>query len=286
MSTRSHLVLPALALALLAGTGLVTALMPEGSPSPSEPSSPVAAAPPTPPSIVRASLEMSPRRDEDPKPPADRAEPPVPTRLGLELLGTMRSDEPGKSLATIHGKATGHTWTVQVGSFVEGAEVVSIERARVVLSTGGHLEFLDVILPETSGPSAPSAAPSASAVVLPEVPSTLRQTGPGTYTIQKRELAAIRARRLQTSHEPPAWMSSHVFDNGTFKGKRMSTPQPDDPLTRLGLESGDLLVRINGLTLEPYHLRDIIPALWNGPRIELELIRDEKPLRLTYTVEE
>jgi general secretion pathway protein C len=206
----------------------------------------------------------------------------VPTQLGLKLLGTMTSRTAGMSMASVYEAPTQRTRTVWVGSALQGAEILAIERTRVVLMNDGRAEILDI----TSIPPAPGQAallPSPSALAT-GFGSTLRQTGPETYAIQRQDVENTLSNLNQIAMQARVVPS---FINGVPKGFKLFAMRPDSIYARLGLKNGDILQRVNGYTLDsPTQALEAYNHLRGSSRIEIEVERDGQILRKTYSVEE
>jgi general secretion pathway protein C len=206
----------------------------------------------------------------------------VPTQLGLKLLGTMTSPAAGMSMASVYEAPTQRTRTVWVGSALQGAEILEIERTRVVLLNNGRTEILDI----TSIPAAPGQA---ALVPPPSAPATgfgatLRQTGPDTYAIQRQDVENTLANLNQVALQARVVPS---FTNGVAKGFKLFAMRPDSIYARLGLKNGDILQRVNGFALDsPPNALEAYQHLRSSSRIELEVERDGQLLRKTYAVED
>jgi general secretion pathway protein C len=206
----------------------------------------------------------------------------VPTQLGLTLLGTMTSPTAGMSMASVYEAPTQRTRTVWVGSALQGAEVLAIERTRVVLLNDGRTELLDITsISPTPGQAAALPSPSAPATGFG---STLRQTGPETYAIQRQDVENTLSNLNQVAMQARVVPS---FINGVPKGFKLFAMRPDSIYARLGLKNGDILQRVNGFTLDnPTKALEAYSHLRGSSRIELEIERDGQVLRKTYAVED
>lgn len=206
----------------------------------------------------------------------------VPTQLGLKLLGTLTSASTDLSLASVYEPASQRTRTVSVGSALQGAEVLAIERTRLVLLNNGQLEILDL----TSSPVAsglPPSVPTPAAVPTTGFGSSLRQTGPDAYAIARQDVENTLANLNQIATQARVVPS---FTDGKARGFKLFAMRPDSIYSRLGLKNGDILQRINGSTLDdPMRAMEAYHSMKGASRIELEIERDGQPLRKTYTVE-
>ncbi|HZH79333.1 MAG TPA: type II secretion system protein GspC [Archangium sp.] len=211
--------------------------------------------------------------------PDEPGDEPVPTTLALKLLGTLVSTRPTASIASVYEGTTQRTVSVWMGAELQGAQVVAIERTRVLLSNAGRLEFVSKDWqPGAPGkeqrPTPPQAAPSASA----EPGVSVRQVGPGSYEVSRQELDAVLANPNQLL------MQARVIPS--HQGFKMFSIRPDSLYARIGLQNGDVLQRINGLTIN--NVQDGLMAfhkLRESPRIELEVERNGQSMRMNYAVQ-
>jgi general secretion pathway protein C len=114
--------------------------------------------------------------------------------------------------------------------------------------------------------------------------STLRQTGPETYAIQRQDVENTLANLNQVAMHARVVPS---FVNGVSKGFKLFAMRPDSIYTRLGMKNGDILQRVNGFELtSPTQALEAYNHLRSSSRIELEIERDGQVLRKTYAVED
>lgn len=205
----------------------------------------------------------------------------VPTQLGLKLLGTLTSASTDMSLASVYEAASQRTRTVAVGSALQGAEVLAIERTRLLLLNNGQVEILDLM----SSPAAPGLPPASPALAAPTkgFGSSLRETGPNAYSIARQDVENTLANLNQIATQARV---VPAFTDGKARGFKLFAMRPDSIYSRLGLRNGDILQRINGSTLDdPMRAMEAYHSMKGSSRIELEIERDGQPLRKTYTVE-
>jgi general secretion pathway protein C len=198
----------------------------------------------------------------------------VVSRTDLRLLGTMRGASPLYTFASVLESSTQRTRSLWLGGEWQGARVVAIDRTRVLLSRDGRLEAIE------SRSAIALDAPAAPAPLAP--PSSIRQVSPGGYEISRQEVANTLANLNQVA------MQARVvpaFQDGVAKGFKLFSIRPDSLFTRLGLRNGDILRRINGLSLTSMEQAlEAFTRLRDAPRIELEVERDGQVQHLTYTV--
>lgn len=242
----------------------------------------VATAPATPLSVDLLARHTGLSLEEHPASTPRISSDTLPTQLGLKLLGTLTSPADGMSMASVLEGPTQRTRTVWVGSALQGAEILTIERTRVVLLNNGRTEILDITsIPAAPGQATLLPAPSAPATGFG---STLRQTGPDTYAIQRQDVENTLANLNQVALQARLVPS---FIDGVARGFKLFAIRPDSIYARLGLKNGDILQRVNGFTLDsPTQALEAYNHLRSSSRIELEVNRNGQVLRKTYAVED
>src|ERR1700687_886242 len=74
---------------------------------------------------------------------ADLNSAPVKSSLHVKLLGTLYATRPEFSIASIQDVATQHAETYMLGDKIQGAEVLDIERERVIIFNNHRREFIN-----------------------------------------------------------------------------------------------------------------------------------------------
>jgi general secretion pathway protein C len=201
----------------------------------------------------------------------------------------MTSADPGMSLATVYEDTTQHSRTVWIGSTIQGAKVLAIERSRLLLSNKGRVEFLE-ISPRSADPQgaaspSPSAAPASSPAAAPMAfGATLQQTGPDTYVIQRSDAATWRAHAEELVAQGER---KGAFRNGEWLGIKVVSLAPGSIYERLGLKPGDILLNANGYRLGmPPHRMKSYELINTATRIHLDIERDGQIIRKTYILQD
>lgn len=244
--------------------------------------------PPSPDALVR---EAPPRREELPTPlalvplrrylglpekvrreviPAPVDPQAVTTRADLRLLGTMLGTH---SFASVWESPSQRTRSVWLGGDFAGARVVAIERTRVLLLREGQLEAIS---------AQPGLAPPPPRPPTPDTSTVVQQVGPELYEITRQEvtnaLANINDVAMQARVVP-------AFKDGVAQGLKVFSIRPNSIFTRLGLRNGDVLRRINGLSLGGVEQAlEAYTRLREASRIELEVEREGQVLHPTYSI--
>lgn len=258
--------------------------------------------------LVATALSDIPSPDLAPRPPVARAAPqPPPTHAFLDrnlfhaererpaksappiaseecirarsrarLVGTVVSSAADRSVA-VFAPAPGQSVGLYEGESLNAATVRHIERAKVVVERDGHCElyFLDDEAEGLAESAARPAAPDA-------LGASIHALGAERYEIPRRsidEALSNPAALVGLARIVPA------FVNGSAAGFRLSAVRPDSLLTHLGLQSGDLIERINGYELtSPSQGMELYTTLRERSVITVDLVRGGARRSVTYEI--
>lgn len=254
-------------------------------PAPSVRAAPVAAAPkdepppvlnveklaklaglPTPPPPVEATTEV-----------VDENAAPVKSSLRVKLLGTLLAGLPEWSIASIQDLATTLTKTYMVGDLVQGAEVLEIERSRVIIRNGGKKEYI-----AGDGDVAPATVATTTPVNPVSTGNGIRAISENEYEVQRSEidntLSDLNKVAMQARIVP-------AFKDGQAQGFKVFSIRPDSIYSRIGVQNGDVIRRINGYEMNsPEKALEVYSKLKDSSRIDIELERNGTPVKKTYNV--
>jgi general secretion pathway protein C len=180
------------------------------------------------------------------------------------------------SFASIYEETARRARTVWPGSQLPGAEVVAIERTRVLLRTAGRLEQL-ALAPAATPAAAPAPAPGPA-----PLGAGIREVGPDVYVLPREELQRALAHPEQLLTE--ARLIPTFNGLGGFKVVGI---RPGSLFARLGLRNGDAVQRVNGLSLLSVESAlEALGRLREGSHFQLELLRDGQPVKKDYSVQD
>ncbi|PTL78500.1 type II secretion system protein GspC [Vitiosangium sp. GDMCC 1.1324] len=214
--------------------------------------------------------------------PTTPGDEPTPNTLGLKLLGTMISVRPSATFASVYEGATRRTRSVWMGGDIQGAQVIAIERTRVLVLNSGRVEYI--------GPTATDAAPQGMDPKPPTPPAApgskpsidVRQVGPQSYEISRKDLD------IAIANPNELMMQARVIPairDGVAQGFKMFSIRSGSLYSQIGLQNGDVLQRINGLSLDSVERGlEAYQKMRESPRLELDVERNGQPVRLTYSV--
>ena len=209
---------------------------------------------------------------------------PVRTSLRLRLLGTLVSTAAGWYIGSILDLNNQKSSTVMVGDRVQNAEVLSIERDRVIIANNGRREYIGA----EAGDGAPAPPPIATTRPVTE-PAGNQPYGAGikalddsNYEVPRNEvdraLANLNDLAMQARIVP-------AFKDGQAEGFKLFSIRPDSLYSKIGIVNGDVIKRINGFEMNsPEKALEVYTKLKDANRIDIELDRNGQTMRKTYNV--
>lgn len=231
-----------------------------------------------------------------------RLGPPLEVAKKILLHGTMlgSGDEP---MAIVQDRSNQQQKLLHLHDRVLNVgELVSIEKTRVLFQDKGQEEWLELAMlvdleqarriphPLGSPPGrsiglAQSTQLTQPAVITPVVAvSTSPPSAPGrpAHIIDRGELAKALADipHLLLQAQPVV-----VMTDGRFGGIRLEAVRFDGLYSNMGLQSGDVLKRINGVEIrEPSMLIAALEQMKDERRVKFDMVRNETPRTMTYEI--
>ncbi|WP_279637165.1 MULTISPECIES: type II secretion system protein GspC [Corallococcus] len=203
--------------------------------------------------------------------------------LPLRLLGTLVSQDPRWSMASIHELSGGVARSLMVSDAFKGARVFAIERERIVFVVDGRLEYIDGASLPGTGPTPVNAHPGAAMPGGSGLGKGIRATGPDTHVVPREDLTEALAHLDELSMEARV---VPAFKEGRPVGFKLFSIKDGSFYSRLGLRNGDVLQRINGLDLDgPDKALEAFMTLREARRIELQIERGGVPVRKTFDIQ-
>lgn len=208
---------------------------------------------------------------------------PVKSSLRATLIGTMVANRPEWSFATLRDDGAQEVGMFLPGDQFMGADILTVERLRVVLINQGRKEY--IAIGEPPAPGAPAMAPPVAA----KQPSTsdgdakIEQVDENNYVIGRdeidKQLANLNGLATQARIVPS-------FKNGTANGFKLFSIRPGSLYSKIGIQNGDVIRRINGYEINsPEKALEIYSKLKESSKIEIELERRGKPVSKTYNIQ-
>ncbi|MCA9696584.1 MAG: hypothetical protein KC431_03580 [Myxococcales bacterium] len=179
----------------------------------------------------------------------------IPSRLPLQLLATMESDDPLYSMATILHTSDNHLAPYSPNDEVMPNVIVQrVDRGRVVFRNGAQLEYIQL-----GAEPPPAPAVSSAPVATEETPDQNSREIEGateaiqcdadfvSCTVDRKFVEKLLANPAQLTKQ--ARIVPAVRD-GETKGFKFYGIRPGSLPKLLGLKNGDLLTEINGTQLQ------------------------------------
>lgn len=234
-------------------------------------------------SLSRTALEASrlakltglPLGKSDENPPASSGGAAMNTSLRLKLLGTLVAHDTQWSLASIEDSDTKRIRSVMTGDDLQGARVVSIERERITFLVDGREEFIRA---DRHG----GVSPAPILANVAPVQTGVRAVGEHTYEISRSAIQDALANMdglLTQARVVPS------FRDGKPQGFKVFSLKKGSFYEQLGIQSGDVLRRINGVSLDaPDRALEAFMLLRGASHLELDIERGGSPVRKVYDV--
>ena len=194
----------------------------------------------------------------------------VPVRSSLHgtLIGTAIADPRLYSLCQITNPDVNETQIYAMGDKYQNARIYQIEKERVLLDHDGVNEYID-----TSG-LGPVHRGDAGGV---------RQVSERRYVIARSELNSA------ITNLPDLATKARIvpsFKNGVADGFKLFSIVPDSLYSKIGIQNGDVIRRINGYEMNSADKAlEIYQKLRDASHIELEIERRGETLRNAYSIE-
>ncbi len=213
--------------------------------------------------------------------PVEVATGPVRSSLRVKLLGTLVANDAQWSFASIQDMETQRARSLMVGDDLMGTRILSIERERVIVAANGREEFIDggeAAALATPAPTLTRPTPAAS----PGPESGIRAVSEHSYEVPETELQQALARLDVLSTQARV---VPAIEDGKPAGFKLAAIRPGSLYTKIGLQNGDVLKRINGLSLDsPERMLEAFTKLREAKHIELDIGRSGGSVRKVYDV--
>jgi general secretion pathway protein C len=212
----------------------------------------------------------------------DMSSEPVRTSLRVKLLGTLVSTLPNWSIGSILDLNNQKSSTVMIGDRVQNAEVLSVERDRVIIANNGRREYIGA----EGGDGAPQPPPIATTRPVSEPGNQygagIKALDDNNYEVPRNEvdkaLANLNDLAMQARIVP-------AFKDGQAEGFKLFSIRPDSLYSKIGIVNGDVIKRINGFEMNsPEKALEVYTKLKDANRIDIEVDRNGQTHRKTYNV--
>jgi general secretion pathway protein C len=200
------------------------------------------------------------------------------------LVGTAIADPPRYSLCQITNSDVNETQVYGIGDHFQGARLYAVQKDRVFLDHDGVNEYID---------NSAAAPANLGVMPLPPMPGQalvaatqgdgVKQLSENQYSIAKSTINAALTDMAALSTQARIVPS---FKNGAANGFKLFSIVPDSLYSKIGLQNGDVVRKINGYEMNsPDKALEIYQKLRDANRIEIELERRGDTVRKSYSIE-
>ena len=206
--------------------------------------------------------------------PSSRA--PLNLASKLKLLGVVIGDHEGISAIVEELSSKRQLFFRLHDQIPDVGEVSEIRRDGIVIRQGDQQELLELAVSQIEKPpSAPAAAPTASAVA-PAPGSPVRAI------LDRREVE-------QAMGDLPKLLSQAravpYLVNGTMNGFRLDFIAPSSFYEKIGLKYGDVLQQVNGVEIrDPGTMLTLFQQLRNERSVKLDVLRNNQRTAMTFDI--
>ena len=232
--------------------------------------------------IFHAVVKEAPsqRRNEPDKLVApEQAEKLAKTPLNVSLRGTAVRDG-GGSFAVIEDKKARKEELYRIGDMILGeAKLIQIFEDRVVVLREGKKEILELFAEKEKGGKGPKVVAAAQpSRVTPG--RGIRRLGATRWSLSQAEVESAKTNMSQLMTQIRIVPN---FVEGKPDGFRLSSIKRGSLFDRLGLRSGDVVRRINGVLLDnPQKALEVYGTLESGQEVTLDITRRGREQTFTY----
>lgn len=171
------------------------------------------------------------------------------TKLPLRLLGTVASEDPRLAKAAVEDLETRVHQVVRVGDRLKDrAEVLRIERRRIVLQNGPRREELALSEDEGSTPrpvaSRAPARPARRTVTPARSALDIQRLGENRFALPREDVDSVA--------DNPAALFSQArilpkYEEGEMVGVQLNAIKPGSLFEQIGIQNGDVITELNGI---------------------------------------
>jgi general secretion pathway protein C len=221
------------------------------------------------------------------------------TKLPLKLLGTAAGADPKASWAAVEDLEKRQHLVVRVADRLQGkAEVIRIERRRIVLRNGGSLEELALDEDQKAGGTRTASASSRGRQfnrrpTPPPAPPPTEETSGNSPVERVQRLAddrfGVSREDVQSVANNPAALFSQArilpkYEEGQMVGVQLNSIQSGSLFEQIGIQNGDTITEFNGIQITSQQdSAAVLRQLTEASEFNVTVTgADGQPRRLTY----
>ncbi len=206
-------------------------------------------------------------------PAAGPPPPPIEAARKVALLGSVFGND-GGIMAIFEDLASKKQELYRLGAQVPNVGTLeTIEKDRVLFRSGLSEEWLTLTAAQQVRDGAPGFAPP---------PSAQTKTAPARRVLDRREVndAMSDPTRLLTQAQAVPYLT-----DGKLDGFRLYNVVPSGFFDKIGLQTNDIVQRINGVELrDPGMLLSLFQQLRNERTVRVDMVRNTQRQTLTYDI--
>ncbi len=164
---------------------------------------------------------------------------PVPTSLGLQLIGTVIFHNPARSIAAIQDKADNKLFPVRMGDQLnDNVQILSVEARKVIFinSQARRREFLEI-------PEDPAIKISTSSFAKSAPTTGIAQVEENKFVLSRKEVDAQMANFNVLITQARALPEMR---GGQMIGFKLTQIVPGSFFASAGFKDGDIITKVNG----------------------------------------
>lgn len=204
-----------------------------------------------------------------------------PTSLNIELLATVVFRNSRYSVALMNDRSSNSTRYYSIGDRIQGANVVRIERFRVIIRRAGRLEFAEI---QAAKSKIEDLQPARKTPTSPTTTKTnLEEISPGRFAIPEETVSGLLKDLPSILKQARAIPVNGA--GGKLDGFKIVEIKNDSIFEKIGIQNGDVVKRVNDDNLDSIEKgMSLFTALRNEKTISIDIDRGGTRLNYTYEI--
>jgi general secretion pathway protein C len=205
------------------------------------------------------------------------------SRLPVNLVATFSAEGPENSVAVFFDPGAEETSALRIGEKLQDtAEIVEITPREVLSRNGGRCESFSLEDPESAlvaqnpGFVAPNPGDGS------DIGQGIKKTANDEYEIPRAEVDKVLSNLNSIATQARIVPS---FFQGKANGFKLFSIRPDSLYSKIGIQNGDVIQRINGFEMNsPDKALEIYSKLKNADSISVDVLRGGGKKSMSYNI--